>query len=184
MTAPPKMEAPPGGQPSGAVETPGKGPKRTVAVRSDVAKDCRPARRGRQIRREVYTGRLVLGAAVDVAELRARGKHIVVVDHEGAHVGHKHNPAARLWAQLDDRLLVAPADLDDDRIAFVEVTRIDAATGDPTVHVVCGELAPAGAVHVMRAPRPKSDRRPPVSDLPLGDRLRDLVRRARLEAVS
>jgi hypothetical protein len=108
----------------------------------------------RQHKREVYTAVLVLGAVVDVAELHARGKHVIVTDRDGARVGHRHDPAARLWAELGDRLLVAPADLADDRIAIVEVTRLD-ANANPTVHLVCGELAP-GPVHVMRAPQPTS----------------------------
>lgn len=57
------------------------------------------------------------------------------------------------WADIGDRLLVAPADSDDDALACVEVTST-ARDGSPRVHLVCGSLAP-GPVHVMRAPLPR-----------------------------
>ena len=122
-------------------------------------------------RREVFAARLKLGPAVDLAELKLRrGAHRLLTDREGNDVARTFEASARLWLELGDRALVAPADLDDNRIGIVEVFALDQA-GDPSVQLITGELA-IGDCHVMRAPRPSAQ-----------DRLRAVVRRARLRAL-
>jgi hypothetical protein len=138
----------------------------------------------RKLTREIYSAVLELGDVVDL-KLRS-GAHVRTIDSEGNVISDERKPSARLWTNIGDRLLLAPADLVDDRIAVVEVSAMQ-PDGNPIVHLVCGELAP-GPVHVMRGPRP-ADTRPVVRRAVVrrpakrpGQAIAELARRIRLEA--
>jgi hypothetical protein len=102
--------------------------------------------------------------------LVGQGAHEQTIDAEGNRIACTFNPRARLWLELGDRAVLAAANLDDDRIAAVEVIAIG-ESGLPTVQLLACEL-PAGAVYAMRAPMPRPE-----------GKLRALVRRARLDAM-
>jgi hypothetical protein len=140
----------------------------------------------RALRREVFTGELVLGTAVDVAELELRrGAHVRKIDNEGNSIADTREPGAMLWLEIGDRAIVAAADLDHDSIGCVEVTDIR-PDGRLIVQLVGGGVLPLGDVHVMRgqrAPRPARRRAAGQTASRPGEPIAALVRGARIAAL-
>jgi hypothetical protein len=115
--------------------------------------------------RRVFTGELPTSLelfAVDPAlgvELRLRrGCWTIETDRDGAEVSRTREERRQLGANIGDWLVLVPVDLDDDRMACVEVVAI-AQDGTPRVASSRGELA-GGPVHVLPARKARAPSKP------------------------
>lgn len=105
------------------------------------------------------------------------------IDREGNVVATSHDPSAKLWANIGDRLILANSDLEIDEIAGVEVLGVEGEQG-LRVRVVCGALSPATSrVHVLparKARAPRSSRHPSTKGRGVTvEEMRRIVRKAK-----
>lgn len=153
MTASPKRTAPLGGQPSGAVETPGQ--ESTEETLHD------PSDSGAGLRRKGGRGvRYVLRGTVANGVLRvASGRYVRKTNKLGDVVSDTFEPRKRLPLEIGDQVIVTSPDLDSDVIAYAEVFAMT-ADGAPRLHVLRGVLAD-GVAFVLPAGRARPPRTKP-----------------------